>query len=156
MESAPVSKAQDAQKLAETVVSRMYALDRVAPGLGVRVEQVRPRYARIRMTVREDMINAVGICHGGAIFTLADCAFAYACNSENKRNLATHCSISFAAAAKLGEDLVAVAEECIHQSRIGVYDVRVTGDGGRVIAVFRGQSYQVSGESVAIEADSGA
>ena len=149
-----MSKAQDAQNLAETVVAHMYARDRVAPGLGVRVEEVRRRYARIRMTVRDDMINAVGICHGGVIFTLADCAFAYACNSENKRTLATHCSVSFAAAAKLGEDLVAVAEECIHQSRIGVYDVKVTGDGGRVVAVFRGQSYQVSGDSVPIETDS--
>ncbi len=100
------------------------------------------------MTVRDDMLNAVDICHGGVIFTFADCAFAYACNSENKRTLATHCSISFAAAARPGEELTAIAEACIHQGRIGVYDIAVTGEGGRVIAVFRGQSYQVTGVSV--------
>ena len=136
------------QELAERVIARMYERDRVAPGLGVLIDEVRPRYARLRMTVRDDMLNAVDICHGGIIFTFADCAFAYACNSENKRNLATHCSISFAAAARPGEELTAVAEECIHQGRIGVYDITVTGDGGRIIAVFRGQSYQVTGESV--------
>ncbi len=136
------------QDLAERVIARMYELDRVAPGLGVLIDEVRPRYARLRMTVRDDMLNAVDICHGGVIFSFADCAFAYACNSENKRPLATHCSISFAAAARPGEELTAVAEECIHQGRIGVYDVTVTGDAGRIIAVFRGQSYQVSGASV--------
>jgi acyl-CoA thioesterase len=139
----------DPQERAERVIARMYELDRVAPGLGVLIDEVRPRYARLHMTVRDDMLNAVEICHGGVIFTFADCAFAYACNSENKRNLATHCSISFAAAARPGEELTAVAKECIHQGRIGVYDITVTGDAGRVIAVFRGQSYQVAGESVA-------
>jgi len=136
------------QELAERVIARMYERDRVAPGLGVLIDEVRPRYARLRMTVRDDMLNAVDICHGGVIFTFADCAFAYACNSENKRTLATHCSISFAAAARPGEELTAVAEACVHQGRIGVYDITVTGDGGRMIAVFRGQSYQVTGESV--------
>jgi acyl-CoA thioesterase len=136
------------QELAERVIARMYERDRVAPGLGVLIVEVRPRYARLRMTVRDDMLNAVDICHGGVIFTFADCAFAYACNSENKRTLATHCSISFAAAARPGEELTAVAEACVHQGRIGVYDITVTGDGGRMIAVFRGQSYQVTGESI--------
>jgi acyl-CoA thioesterase len=136
------------QDLAERVIARMYELDRVAPGLGVRIEEVRPRYARLRMTVRDDMLNAVDICHGGVIFSFADCAFAYACNSENKRTLATHCSVSFAAAARPGEELTAVCEERLHQGRTGVYDVTVTGDEGRVIALFRGQCYQVTGESV--------
>jgi len=136
------------QQLAERVIARMYERDRVAPGLGVLIDEVRPRYARLRMTVRDDMLNAVDICHGGVIFSFADCAFAYACNSENKRNLATHCSISFAAAARPDEELTAVAEACIHQGRIGVYDITVTGDAGRMIAVFRGQCYQVTGASV--------
>jgi acyl-CoA thioesterase len=127
----------------------MYARDRVAPGFGMVIDQVRPRYARIRMRVRDDMLNAHGICHGGIVFTLADCAFAYACNSENRSTLALGCTINFAAAARLGEELVAVAEASVQHSRIGVYDVTVTGGDGRTVAVFRGQSYRVGGETLA-------
>jgi acyl-CoA thioesterase len=127
----------------------MYARDRVAPGLGLVIEEVRPRYVRVRMRVRDDMLNAHGICHGGIVFTLADCAFAYACNSENRSTLALGCTINFAAAARLGEDLVAEAEAAVQQARIGVYDVTVRGGDGRIVAVFRGQSYRVGGETLA-------
>ena len=100
------------------------------------------------MTVREDMLNAHAICHGGVIFTLADSAFAYACNSENASSLATRCAVDFISAARLGEELVAVAEEKVRQSRMGVYDVTVTAEDGRVVAVFRGNSYRVRGETI--------
>ena len=101
------------QRLAEAVAAGMFALDRVSRGLGIEIVEVRPRFARMRMTVRDDMLNAHGICHGGVIFTLANSAFAYACNSENASSLATHCAIDFIDAARLGEVLVAVAGETV-------------------------------------------
>ncbi len=136
------------QKLAEAVSARMFALDNVSRGLGIEIVEVRPHYTRMRMTVREDMLNAHAICHGGVIFTLADSAFAYACNSENASSLATRCSVDFITAARLGETLVAVAEEKVRQSRMGVYDVTVTAQDGRVVAVFRGNSVRVKGETI--------
>jgi acyl-CoA thioesterase len=136
------------QRLAEAVSAGMFALDRVSRGLGIEIVEIRPRLARMRMTVRDDMLNAHGICHGGVIFTLADSAFAYACNSENASSLATHCAIDFIDAARLGEVLVAVARETVRQSRLGVHDVTVTAGDGRTIAVFRGNSYRVGGETI--------
>ena len=136
------------RRLAEAVAEGMYALDGAARSLAIRVDGVQPGQARARMTVREDMLNSHRICHGGMIFTRADTAFAYACNAENKSTLATTCSISFASAAELGEELTAIAEERVRTGRTGVYDITVTAGDGRVVAVFRGNSYQVKGESV--------
>jgi acyl-CoA thioesterase len=136
------------QRLAQAVAEGMYALDGAARSLAICIDGVGPGHARARMTVREDMLNSHRICHGGMIFTLADSAFAYACNAENKSTLATTCSISFASAAELGEELTAIAEERVRSGRTGVYDITVTAGDGRVVAVFRGNSYQVKGESV--------
>jgi acyl-CoA thioesterase len=137
------------QRFIEAVAEAMYARDNVARGLGIEIEVVRPDYARMRMTVREDMLNSHRICHGGVIFTFADSAFAYACNAENRATVATTCAISYASAAQLAEELTAIAEERVRQSRTGVYDITVTAAGdGRIVAVFRGNSYEVKGESV--------
>ncbi len=136
------------QKLAEAGSAGMFARDNVSRGLGIDIVEVRPRYTRMRMTVRDDMLNAHAICHGGVIFTLADSAFAYACNSENASSLATRCSVDFISAARVGEELVAVAEENVRQSRMGVYDVTITAQDGWVVAVFRGNSYRVRGETI--------
>ena len=139
---------EQGQQLAQAVAEDMYALDEAARSLAIAIDNVGPGRARARMTVREDMLNSHRICHGGMIFTLADSAFAYACNAENKSTLATTCSISFASAAELGEELTAVAEERVRTGRTGVYDISVKAGDGRVIAVFRGNSYQVKGETV--------
>lgn len=139
------------QRLAETVAQWMTARDRVGPGLGIVVEEVRPRYVRLGMRVRDDMLNAHGICHGGVIFTLADCAFAIACNSENHSTLASAASIEFLTAVGAGETLTAIGEARVQRPRFGVYDVTVTLADGRVVALFRGQSYRVRGETMAVE-----
>jgi acyl-CoA thioesterase len=135
------------QRFAEAVAEGMYALDRAAQSWGVRIEEIRPHYAMARMTVREDMLNSHGVCHGGILFALADTAFAYASNSENKATLAVSCSISFAAAVREGAALTAVAEKRTRGGRTGVYDVTVTDGNGETVALFRGNSYQVNGES---------
>jgi acyl-CoA thioesterase len=101
------------------------------------------------MTVRPDMVNGHHICHGGMIFTLADTAFAYACNSYNKNTVASACNIDFLAPGKEGEVLEAEAQERSLSGRTGVYDVTVRTREGRVVALFRGKSYRINGEVIA-------
>jgi acyl-CoA thioesterase len=133
---------------AKSVGEGMYALDKAAQSWGIRIDEMRPHYAVARLVVRDDMLNSHGVCHGGIIFALADTAFAYASNSENKATLAISCTISFAAAVPVGAELTAVAEKAVRGGRTGIYDVTVTNSGGEVVALFRGNSYQVRGESV--------
>jgi acyl-CoA thioesterase len=138
----------DPQTLAEAVGRALYALDRNAQALGIRLEETRPGYARMQLMVRAEMSNSHDICHGGIIFTLADTAFAYACNSHNHNTVASGCAIDFVAPAHPGETLGAVAEERALAGRTGVYDVEVHGEDGRIIALMRGKSYRIKGEVV--------
>jgi acyl-CoA thioesterase len=130
----------DAQALAEACAAAMWADDNASQGLGMVLEAVGPGTARMAMTVRADMTNGHGMCHGGFIFTLADSAFAFACNSRNAKCVAAQGQVSFLRPARLGERLVAVAEERHLAGRSGIYDVRVTGADGAVIAELRGHS----------------
>lgn len=135
-----------AQRIAEASAAAMYERDHAARGFGIAVEEVRPGYARLTMQVRQDMVNGHDICHGGMIFTLADTAFAYACNSYNRVTVAAQCAITFTAAGKLGDRLTAECQEQYASGRSGVYDVRVTRQGGDLIALFRGNSRTLTGE----------
>jgi acyl-CoA thioesterase len=135
------------QRFAEAVAEGMYEHDNAAQSWGVRIAEIRPHYAVARMTVRDDMLNSHGVCHGAILFALADTAFAYACNSENRATLANSCSITFTEAVPVGAALTAVAEKRVRGRRTGVYDVTVTNSAGAVVAVFRGNSYEVRGES---------
>ena len=128
------------ERLAAAVAEAMYARDAASQALGMALEEVRPGYARLRMTVREDMLNGHGTCHGGIVFALADSAFAFACNSHGVVTVAAGCSIEFLAPAHEGDELVAVAEERTRRGRHGVYDVDVRREGGELVAAFRGRS----------------
>lgn len=139
----------EAQALAESVAESMWARDRATNALGMKIEEVRPGYARISMVVRGDMVNGHHICHGGLIFTLADSAFAYACNSYNKNTVASACNIDFLAPGREGDTLDAEAIEQSQAGRTGVYDVTVRDSAGKTIALFRGKSYRISGEVIA-------
>ncbi len=130
----------DPQALARACADAMWAEDNASQGLGMVLEAVGPGTARMAMQVAPHMTNGHGMCHGGFIFTLADSAFAFACNSHNERAVAAQGAITFLAPAQRGETLRAVAEERHRAGRSGVYDVRVTGEDGRVIAEFRGHS----------------
>lgn len=135
--------------LAEETARAMWPRDRAAQMLGLRILTIRPGYARLAMTVRPDMVNGHHICHGGLIFTLADTAFAYACNSYNKNTVASACHIDFLAPGKEGEILEAEAIEQSLSGRTGVYDVTVRTRTGRTVALFRGKSYRINGEVIA-------
>jgi acyl-CoA thioesterase len=137
-----------AQALAERVAEGMFARDTAAHTLGVRLVGVAPGRAEVAMTVRADMLNGHAICNGGFIFTLADTAFAYACNSYNLNTVASGCAIDFLAPAREGDVLVAVGQERSASGRTGVYDIEVTSERGDRIALFRGKSYRIKGHVI--------
>ncbi|MET0837940.1 MAG: hydroxyphenylacetyl-CoA thioesterase PaaI [Marmoricola sp.] len=119
----------------------MWAGDAASRALGMSVVDVGPGTAEVSMTVREDMVNGWGLCHGGLIASLADSAFAFACNSHGTVTVAAGFEVTFLESAHLGDDLVATAVERARRSRSGLYDVTVrrTSDDA-VIAEFRGRS----------------
>jgi acyl-CoA thioesterase len=147
----------DAQTLATQVGAALFARDRAAHTLGISLEAIAPGTARLSMTVRDDMLNGHALCHGGFIFTLADTAFAYACNSRNRSTLAAAAEIQFLSPGRPGDVLVARATERAAAGRTGIYDIDVSERAtGRLVALFRGRSHQVTGEVVPTGASSGA
>ena len=139
-----------ADRLADAVGRAMYAQDNASRALGMVLEEIRPGQARMRMAVRDDMINGHDLCHGGLIFTLADSAFAFACNAGNQVTLAAGAEIHFMSPAKKGETLVAVAQERVSAGRSGIYDVEVSEQAsGRLVALFRGRARRMDGKIVA-------
>ncbi len=135
----------EAKALARLVKDDMYARDHASKMLGIQVDEIAPGFARCSMTVREDMINGHDTCHGGFIFTLADSAFAFACNACNRTTVALQAQITFTAPGHLGDVLIATATEQNRTRRTGVYDVKVVTEDGRDIALFRGNSYETKG-----------
>ena len=132
-----------AQSLAERSAAAMYATDRASQALGIRIVEVRPGYTKASMLVREDMLNGHGACHGGMIFSLADSAFAFSCNSRGGVVVAAAASIDFLAPAQAGDELTAEAVERWRSKRSGVYEVTVINQRGETVALFRGRSHQV-------------
>ena len=138
----------DAQHLAEKVRDSMFATDKAAHALGMEVASISPGHASVTMTVREDMLNGFGICQGGLVATLADMAFAYACNSYNELTVASGFDVDLLGPGNLGDQLTASARVVSQGSRMGIYDIEVTNQGGERIAVFRGRSYRMKGKQV--------
>ena len=136
------------QALAEAVGREMYRHDRTSQFLDISLDEIRPGFARMSLRITENMVNGHGMCHGGFIFTLADSAFAYSCNSHNHNAVASGCSIEFLAPARVGEVLSAIAEERALAGRSGIYDIDVINPDGKRVAVFRGKSHRIQGELV--------
>jgi acyl-CoA thioesterase len=126
---------------AEKIAQFMAENDKVAVWLEVKVLEVKKGYARIEMTVKDKMLNAAGICQGGAIFSFADFAFALASNSYGNVALATSASISFLNPAFEGEKLIAEAVEKNRTKRTGVYEVEVRKEDGKPVALFVGNAF---------------
>jgi acyl-CoA thioesterase len=132
------------EDIARACADAMWAEDDASKGLGMEIVEIGAGFATLAMNVRPDMVNGQRIAHGGFIFTLADSAFAFACNSHNERVVAAQGQITFIKPGKLGDRLVAKAREVSRGGRSGIYDVRVT-VGDAVIAEFRGHSRVIPG-----------
>jgi acyl-CoA thioesterase len=137
------------QALAEAAGAAMYERDSASRWLGITLLEIRPGYARMAMTVRETMLNGHLSCHGGFIFTLADSAFAFACNSYNLNAVGAGCSIDYLAPGQLGDVLTAEAVEQSLSGKSGIYDITVRNQDGRALALFRGKSLRIGGQLVA-------
>ncbi len=140
----------DPQSLAERVRDAMFGKDAAAQALGMQVAAIGPGTASVSMPVRPDMANGFGICHGGLVATLADTAFAYACNSWNIQAVAAGFDVQLLAAGKIGDSLLAQASVVSQGKRTGVYDVNVHNQDRVLIAVFRGRSHRLKGPLVEV------
>ncbi len=136
-----------AQSVAEAAAAELLSADAASQKLGMRITAVAPGSATLIMTVEQWMTNGHGTCHGGFIFTLADSAFAFACNSYNQRCVAQAAQVTFIAPAKEGDMLTATAHEVARYGRSGIYDIAVR-VGDHVVAEFRGHSRTVKGTVV--------
>ena len=135
----------DAQRRAERSAAVLLERDPATRELGITLERVAPGFARLRMAVTDTMVNGHGTCHGGYLFTFADSAFAFACNTFNRVTVAAGASIDFLAPARSGDVLHAEGRVLSQGRRTGVYDVVIEDEGGRALALFRGRSHRLDG-----------
>jgi acyl-CoA thioesterase len=139
------SAAADAVHRARTVVQSLFLADLASQSLGIEIIDVAPGRVQIAMTVRADMVNGYGMCHGGIVFAFADSAFAFACNSYGDPMVAAGASIEFLAPTPRGERVTAAAAEISRSARHGIYDVAVSDSAGLVLAQFRGRCSRLRG-----------
>ena len=140
------------QELAEACARAMWNDDSASQRLDMALDHVAPGAATLSMTITAAMSNGHGNCHGGYIFTLADSAFAFACNSYNQLAVAQHCSITYLMPGRIGDRLTATATEVSRRGRSGIYDIRITNQDGVHVAEFRGHSRTVKGTHIPVEA----
>lgn len=134
------------QQRADKVATIMWEQDDASKSAGLKLVSVQPGSAQVTLLVEQRHANGHGICHGGYTFTLADTAFAFACNSYNQFAVAQHNTITYLKAASIGDELTASAREVYRVSRSGVYDVTVTNQLTEIVAVFRGHSRTIRGQ----------
>jgi acyl-CoA thioesterase len=136
----------DPQRRADQVVEGMLARDEFSRWLGLEVVELRQAHCICRMTVRDEMVNGFGVAHGGIVFSFADSAFAFACNTQGRIAMSIENSITYPAPVHPGDLLTAVAEEESASFRLGFYRVRVTNQREEIVALFRGTVYKTSQE----------
>jgi acyl-CoA thioesterase len=146
LEGTELSEALSPDEIARRSAEAMWAQDDASKWLGMSLDLVGPGTASLSMTVEKHHTNGHDICHGGFTFTLADSAFAFACNSYNQIAVAQHNTISFHKPGHLGDRLTAIAREITRSGRSGLYDVSVTNQNGELIASFRGASRTIAGK----------
>ena len=139
----------DPDALARAAAQAMWDKDLASRSLGMSLDAVGPGMASLSLTITTAMTNGHNTCHGGYIFTLADSAFAFACNSYNQNTVAQHCSVTFLRPALEGDRLTASAREVSRIGRDGIYDVKVTNQNGEPVAEFRGHSRTIKGTLIA-------
>lgn len=124
------------------VVDHMMLHDKFSQWLGIEVLDIQEGYSRIKMTVREEMINGFGIVHGGIAFSLADSAFAFACNNRNNLSVALDTSINFTKAIQVGDELIAEAKETHNGRSTGLYFITITNQKNEQVAIFKGTCFR--------------
>jgi len=124
------------------VVDHMMQHDRFSQWLGISVLEIKAGYSRIRMTVREEMVNGFGIVHGGVTFSLADSAFAFACNNRNEISVALDTAINFLKPVHVGDELEAEAKELHNGKSTGLYHIQITNQHNHVVAIFKGTCFR--------------
>jgi acyl-CoA thioesterase len=134
----------DPQGLAERVVAGMMDRDAFSRWLGIEILDTAPRRCVCRMTVRPEMVNGFGVAHGGIVFSLADSAFAFACNTSGTVTVSIENAITYPAAIVPGDVLTAVAQEEASSNRIGYYRSEVRNQRGEVVGLFRGTAYRTA------------
>ncbi|HYK57438.1 MAG TPA: hydroxyphenylacetyl-CoA thioesterase PaaI [Flavisolibacter sp.] len=129
-------------QLAEEVVTKMMREDLFSQWLKIKILDIKEGYSKIRMTLREEMINGLGVVHGGIAFSLADSAFAFACNNRNNLSLALDTSINFTKTMKPGDVLTAEAKELHNGKSTGLYLITVTNQNSEQVALFKGTCFR--------------
>ncbi len=137
-----------AQEVAEKVSEAMYADDLASQHLGITLDEIGPGSATMSMDVTDVMLNGHKTCHGGYIFTLADTAFAFACNACNQNTVAGAAQINYLKAVPNGTRMIAKAVEINRTKRTGLYDISVTDQDGNLVASFRGNSHTIKGQRI--------
>jgi acyl-CoA thioesterase len=141
-------KVAQAQQLAQRTAELLFERDQMSRNLGMRIVRVGPGSAIVAMRVRADMLNGQGSCHGGVLFSLADSAFAFACNTYNAVTIAAGATVDFILPAQQGDELTAIAKELWRVRRIGLYDVAVMNQRQEQILLFRGRSHQLDSKLI--------
>ncbi|MBK6936635.1 MAG: hydroxyphenylacetyl-CoA thioesterase PaaI [Chitinophagaceae bacterium] len=129
-------------KMALDVVNHMVENDAFSKWLGIEVLEIKEGYSRIKMTVRKEMANGFGIVHGGIPFSLADSAFAFACNNRNVLSVALDTSINFIKPVHIGDELVAESKEMHNGISTGLYQIEIKNQKNHVVAIFKGLCYR--------------
>ena len=137
-----MSQNTQADALAKQVVDKMMQEDRFSQWLGIEVLEVREGMSRIQMTIRSVMVNGFGIVHGGVTFSLADSAFAFACNNRNDLSVALDTSINFTKQVLVGDQLTATATELHNGNSTGLYQIAIHNQHQQLVAQFKGLCYR--------------
>jgi acyl-CoA thioesterase len=151
MDAQQIADDTSPQSLAEACASAMWAEDRASQALGMEIQRMAAGEAVMSMRIRQDMTNGHGMCHGGFIFTLADSAFAFACNTYDQATVAQQCAVTLIEPVQQNEVLTAHAVERNRSGRSGIYDVTVRDSRNNVVAEFRGHSRTIAGSLLATD-----
>jgi acyl-CoA thioesterase len=134
----------DKNQLAQTVIDHLLETDLFSKWLGIEVLEIKEGYSKITMTIRDEMINGFGVVHGGVTFSLADSAFAFACNNRNNLSVALDASINFLKPAHVGDVLIAEAKEMHNGKSTGLYQVSIKNQNDHLIGLFKGTCFRTN------------